>query len=48
MSDCRTSADVRLDRDQATADADDGDAGHVSVTYIVLSGPGTPTRRLFV
>jgi hypothetical protein len=34
---------VRLDRDEMAADADDGDAGHATRTYMTLSCPGRIT-----
>jgi len=40
VSEGEPSADMRLDGDQMSADADDGDAGHTSAAYI----PGPPCR----
>ena len=35
-----SATDVRLDGDEMTADADDGDPGHASAAYIILSTRG--------
>ena len=33
----KSATDVRLDGDEMTADADDGDAGHTTAAYMTLS-----------
>jgi hypothetical protein len=42
-----SATDVRLDGDEMTADADDGDAGHFSAAYMILSIPSQRRSRRY-